>query len=649
MRRCFALVLSTLWLLAATGALLDWLFPPNLSRLTAVGTEVLDREGRPLALLPAAGGVWRFRADPRRVSPLLLDLLITIEDRRFRLHPGVDPIALARAIGQLIRTGRVVSGGSTLAMQAARLLEPRPRTIGAKLLEIARALQLQHRYGRDGVLEIWLTLAPFGGNLDGIRAGSLAWFGRPPDLLEPAQAALLVAIPRRPEALRPDRHPDRARLLRDRILAAGAQAGHFAPPDPPPVPNRRVALPRHAPQVVARLPRHPTVVTTLELPLQAGLERLSRQLLQGLPERASLALLIADAETRDIRAIVAGDWRNEARAGTLDLTRAVRSPGSALKPFIYGMAFAEGIAAPEAVVTDLPRRYGGYAPENFDRAFTGTVTAADALRRSLNLPAVALLERIGPLRFATELRLAGAPLTLPPHAAPALPLALGGAGITLRHLAGLYAALATDGTAVPLRLTPDEPDSRRHFLPPRAARMVASVLTRPLPAGGPGGIAWKTGTSWGGRDAWALGFDRRHVVGVWVGRPDGTPIPKATGLSLAMPMLGRVFGLLPPAPRAVPSPARPAAAPLTTRADPGDRLRLLFPPAGAVLAGTGPVTIRVMGGERPMTFMVDGRPLHTEAVRREAGWLPDGPGFYHITVLDARGAAVRAAIRIRQE
>ncbi len=649
MRRSFALLLSSLWLLAAAGALLDFLFPPDLARLATVGTEIRDRDGRPLALLPAPGGVWRFRTDPAKVSPLLTKLLVTIEDRRFHLHPGVDPIALVRASGQFVRSGRVVSGGSTLAMQAARLLEPRPRTLRAKLIEMARALQLQHRFGRQGVLEIWLTLAPFGGNLEGIRAGSLAWFGIPPDMLEPAQAALLVAIPRRPEGLRPDRHADRAERLRDRILEAGVRAGHFDGAWPAPVPSARVSLPRHAPQIAAGLPRRPVVQTTLDLPLQIALERLSRQLLQNLPQRASVAILIADAGDREIRAAVGGDWRNTDRSGAIDLTRAVRSPGSALKPFIYAMAFAEGIAAPNALVSDLPQRYGNYAPENFDRDFSGTVTAAEALQRSLNMPAVALLEQIGPLRFASELRHAGAPLRLANNARPALPLALGGAGITLRQLAALYAALATDGTGGALRLMPEEPEAHPNFLPLAAARMTADVLTHPMPGGGPQGVAWKTGTSWGGRDAWAMGFDRQHVVGVWIGRPDGTAIPKATGVSLALPALARVFGLLPASPR---EPARlPRAQALPTAlAAPvpaADRLHLLFPPPGAVLPGDSSVTIRVMGGQRPMTFMVDGRPLPTESLRREAGWQPPGPGFYRITVLDARGAAVRVAVQVR--
>jgi len=646
MRRLFAPLLSALWLLAAAGALLDWAFPPNLGRLASVGTEVLDRQGRPLALLPASGGVWRFRADAASVSPVMTKLLIQVEDRRFFLHPGIDPIALLRALAQDLRAGRIVSGGSTLAMQAARLLEPRPRTIRAKLIEMARALQLERRYGRQGVLDIWLSLAPFGGNLEGIRAGSMAWFGVPAEALEPAQAALLVAIPRRPEALRPDRHAAMARAVRDRVLRIGVRAGLFAAETPSPVPAARVPLPRNAPQVAARLPRTPAVRTTLDLPLQTALERFGRQVLNGLPDRVSLAVVIADANAREMRALYAGEWRSEARDGALDLTEAVRSPGSALKPFIYAMAFADGIAGPETRLADLPRHFGAYAPENYDRGFTGSVTAAEALQRSLNLPAVALLDRVGPLRFAETLRQAGAALRLPRGADPSLPLALGGAGITLRQAAGLYAALATDGSGGPLRLLADEPGARPPFLPRDAAETVANVLTRRFPFGGPEGVAWKTGTSWGGRDAWALGFDRRFVAGVWVGRPDGTPMPGATGASVALPLLARVFGLLPAAPRS-PPPALAATAVRTTTAVAGDALRLLFPPPGAVVSADGPVTIRAMGGQRPLTFLVDGRPILAEAARREAGWQPPGPGFYRITILDSDGAAVHAAVQVR--
>jgi len=410
------------------------------------------------------------------------------------------------------------------------------------------------------------------------------------------------------------------------------------------LPTARVALPRHAPQLAASLPRAPSVRTTLDLPLQAALERLGRERLEALPPRASLAMLVADAGARDIRALYPGAWRDQERAGALDLTLAVRSPGSALKPFIYAMAFADGVVAPDTRVPDLPRRFGGYAPENFDRGFAGSVTAAEALRRSLNLPAVALLDRVGPLRFAATLRAAGAALRLPHGADPSLPLALGGAGITLRQAAALYAALATDGSGGSLRLLADQQAERPDFLPLSAARQVADVLTRPLPGFGPRGIAWKTGTSWGGRDAWALGFDSRHVVGVWIGRPDGTPLPGATGASLALPLLARVFDLLPKAPRL----SEPTHEPIERSAAlTADTLRLLFPPPGAVLSADGPVTIRVMGGHRPLTFLVDGSPLPADRVRRDAAWQPAGPGFYHLTVLDADGAAVRAAVQVR--
>ncbi|HME23639.1 MAG TPA: penicillin-binding protein 1C [Acetobacteraceae bacterium] len=631
---------SLVFLLAALAAALDYAFPPDLSRLDSVGTEILDRQDRPLALLPAPGGVWRFHVDT--APPLLTNLLIAVEDRRFWYHPGVDPIALARATAQFLRSGHVVSGGSTLAMQAARLLEARPRTLRSKLIEMARALQLEARYGRQGVLDIWLTLAPFGGNLEGVRAGSLAWFGVPPEALEPAQAALLVAIPRRPERLRPDRHAVAATAVRDRVLAIGLQAGLFDATATP-VPTARVPLPLHAPQLAASLPRVPRIRTTLDLPLQTALERLGREQLGTLPQRASLALLVADAREREIRALYPGDWRNQDRAGAIDLTLAVRSPGSALKPFIYAMAFADGIAAPDTVLPDLPRRFGGYAPENFDRGFAGSITAAEALRRSLNLPAVALLDRVGPLRFAATLRFAGATLRLPRGADPSLPLALGGDGITLRDAAALYAALATDGTGGKLRLLAGEPAPRPDFLAASAAHAVADVLTRPLPEFGPRGIAWKTGTSWGGRDAWAFGFDSRHVVAVWIGRPDGTPLPGATGASLALPLLSRVFDLLPEAPRTV-MPVQEQHPHKTTAV--ADALHLLFPPPGAVLSADGPVTIRVMGGRRPMTFLVDGAPLPADHIRREAAWQPSGPGFYRLTVLDADGSVVRASVQV---
>jgi penicillin-binding protein 1C len=639
-------------LLAGALVVLDRALPPDLSRLAASGVEVLDRERRPLAALPAPGGVWRFATQPEQVPPHLVALLIEAEDRRFHWHPGVDPLALARATAQWARHGRIVSGGSTITMQVARLLEPRPRTLRAKAIEIARALQLEARFGKDEILAIWLTLAPQGGNLEGVRAGARAWFGQDAARLGVGEAALLVALARRPEALRPDRHAEAARAARDALLtrraarAAGISEADRALALAAPVPSARRPMPGLAPHLARAEARsgEQRIVTTLDAPLQAAAERLAARHLEALPERAALALVIADHASGEIRALVGGAFGSEPRAGALDLTRAVRSPGSALKPVLYALAFEQGAAEPGRILADQPLRFGAYAPENFARGFAGRVTAAEALRASLNLPAVALLHEIGPLAFASLLKTAGAAPRLPAGADPALPLALGGAGFTLREITALYAMLAQEGRARPL-VTRGAADAPRAVLSPRAAEQVSRVLTRGFPGGGPEGVAWKTGTSWGGRDAWAFGHDRRHVVGVWIGRPDGTPLPGATGRDLALPVLAQLFALLPAAPREGERP-RAVAAP----AEATDRLRLLFPPPGAELrAGEGHVTLRASGGRRPFVFLVDGAPLGSEPARREAAWTPPGPGFYRVTVLDADGQAVRAELRIRAE
>jgi penicillin-binding protein 1C len=657
MRRRAQAALAIVALIGAAVVALDRVFPPNLARVNATGVEVLDREGRTLSVLPALGGIWRLPTIAGDVPPHLREMLIAAEDRRFRSHPGVDPLALARAAVQWARTGRVVSGGSTLTMQAARLLEPRPRMLRSKAIEIARALQLEARFTKDEILGIWLTLAPQGGNLEGLRAGSLAWFGHAPAMLDAADSALLIALARRPEALRPDRHPDAARRARDAVLLARApgagavnadERAHALAQD---VPVRRQAMPRLAPHLAREVARDAQpgarIPTTLDRDLQRAAERIAADALRDLPDRAAVALVIADIATREVRALVGGAFGEVPRAGMLDLTQAVRSPGSALKPFVYALAFEQGIARPDSVLSDLPLRFGGYAPENFDRGFAGRVSAADALRLSLNLPAVALLHEVGPVRFAALLKASGAPPRLPPGAEPSLPLALGGAGMTLRGMVGLYAMLGDGGQAAALVTQAAAPAARPIVLAPRAAAAVAGVLVQPFPRGGPAGVAWKTGTSWGGRDAWALGLDGRHVAGVWIGRPDGTPIPGATGATLALPVLARSFALLPATPRAaLPAHAAPANR-MAVGAEAADRLRLLFPMPGAVLAEGGTVTIRAAGGQRPLIFLVDGAPLDTERARREVAWTPPGPGFYRITVLDAGGTAAAAELRVR--
>ena len=364
--------------------------------------------------------------------------------------------------------------------------------------------------------------------------------------------------------------------------------------------------------------------------------------MRQLPSRASLAVLIADLYARTVLAAFPNDVGDADRTGALDLTRAVRSPGSALKPFLYALAFEDGLAGPRTLLPDAPQEFMGYAPEDFSHRFSGRVTAADALQRSLNLPAVTLLARYGPDRFVAQLSRGG--LVLPPRATGSLPVILGGAGITLRHLLALYCALGTDGRVLPLRFTPRRDGEVYRLLSPAAAKEVAAILTRPVPTGGSEAIAWKTGTSAGNRDSWAVGFDRRHAVAVWIGRPDDSARPGEAAADTALPVLTRVFGLLPTAPRVLPQ-APPASATLAL-VPVLDPLRIISPPSAATLEAGHAIVLRTVGGERPLHFLVDGAPIASTPALRETEWTPPGPGFFRVGVLDAAGHSAEIPLRV---
>ena len=602
-------------------------------------------------------------------------MLTAYEDRRFARHPGVDPLAVARALSQWAASGKVVSGASTLTMQVARLLEPRPRTLRAKLLEMLRALQLEAHLSKEEILELYLTLAPYGGNLEGIRAASLAWLGKEPVRLTDAEAALLVVLPQAPSLLRPDRHPERARVARDKVLRRAAAHGVLTHREAllamlDDVPHRRRALPFHAPHLADRLlagGAEPAVRTTLDASLQIRAEALAATHADRAGPRAGVAVLVADHEdAMAVRAWVGSpDYLSRPRLGAVDMVRAIRSPGSTLKPFVYGLAFDRALAHPDTRVLDAFRRFGNYAPENFDGRHRGAVNAADALRLSLNVPAVAVMERLGPRRFAHALAAAGVALTLPPRERPGLAVTLGGAGLALEQLVTLYGALGSDGRVRPLRLDPEaRAAGAASLLDPDTARTVAAILkSAPLPRGlAPAQLlvdapvfAAKTGTSFGFRDAWALGVDGRYVVGVWMGRVDGTPRPGRLGRDDALPLLHGVFGLLPPRPdRRLPEPARPLLEPappglrdLEHGAEPAGlrvaKLALDFPPDGATLKLSHrgrfrPVPLRTKGGAEPVRWLVNGRPVDN------AIWRPDGPGAATITALDTVGQAARATV-----
>ncbi len=638
---------------------------------------VLDRDGRLLRAYATEDGRWRLRASVEDVDPRFIKLLLAYEDRRFYTHHGVDPRAFVRAALQLIRERHIVSGGSTLSMQVARLMEPREhRSINAKLRQVTRALQLEYALSKNDILGLYLTLAPYGGNLEGIRAASLAYFGKEPRRLSLGEAALLVALPQSPELRRPDRHPQRAQAARDRVLDRAVAQG-IVPRDEishaklEPVPNARKALPAWAPHAadnIVAFERDSRIHRlTIEAPLQGKLEVLARARAIALGPDISVAILAVDNESGEVRARVASsDYFDKRRAGQVDMTRALRSPGSTLKPFIYGLGFEDGLIHPETLIDDRPARYGSYTPENFDLTFQGTVTVRKALQLSLNVPAIAVLGKVGVNRLSARLTEAGAGLVLPKGEAPGLAMGLGGVGITLNDLTMLYAALARGGVAQPLIERQGDAVTPRRLLDPAAAFYIGNILIgAPPPDNAPHGrIAFKTGTSYGFRDAWAVGFDGRMTVGVWVGRPDGSPVPGLVGRASAAPILFDAFARsghapapLPPSPKGALFAASAKLPPPLQRFGRADGSnvsppRIMFPPDGARLelaAGrpSDPVALKIAGGSGPLTVMVNGVPIPVVGGRRALFFQPDGPGFVRLTVMDARGAADSVMVRLQ--
>jgi penicillin-binding protein 1C len=683
-----SLAVVTIAIIAALWAGASWiasLGPAPLGEGLAFSTLVVDRDGKLMRPYTTPEGRWRLAATREQVDPRFLDLLFAYEDKRFNTHRGVDPLALGRAFAQLITQGRIVSGGSTLTMQVARLLEPRAeRSLTTKLRQMVRAIEMERSLSKDEILSLYLSLAPYGGNLEGVRAASLTYFGREPRRLTLGEAAMLVGLPQSPEQRRPDRSIAAARHARDRVLDRLVAAGVVAMDESErakaePVPDGRKPMPLLAPHAadaaLAAAPERNVHRLTIDAMLQKNLQELARERAQALGPDISIAILAVDHATGEVLARVASaDYFDTRRAGQVDMTLAARSPGSTLKPFIYGLAFEDGLVHPETLIEDRPVRFGGYAPENFDQTFQGTVTVRRALQLSLNVPAVAVLDKVGASRFATRLEQAGGSFALPQGEVPGLAMGLGGVGVNLTDLVALYAGLARLGTTVPFleqaRVGAEAAMARR-LLDPVAAWYVGNILLgTPPPENAAGGrIAFKTGTSYGYRDAWAVGFDGKRTIGVWVGRPDGAPVPGLTGRIAAAPVLFDAFARTGKLPAPLPMTPKGALIAATGRLPPplqrfrpggaaGDsgepQLRIMFPPNGTRLelasddAGRpDPIAVKVTGGAGPLTVLVNGLPLPQAPGRRTLFFAPDGPGFVRLTVMDARGATDSVVVRLQ--
>ena len=666
---------------------IDRAYPPPLPEKLVVSAEVVDRDGQLLRAYATPSGHWRLGASLDEVDPQLVKMLVAYEDKRFWEHEGVDLLALGRAAWQFASNGRIVSGGSTLSMQLARLIEPRTeRSFASKLRQLARAVQIERRLSKQEILARYLTLAPYGGNLEGVRSASLAYFGKEPKRLTVSEAALLVALPQLPERRRPDRNPKNAQVARDRVLGrmvtAGllgeAEAARAALED---VGATRLALPAMAPHAAdAALRNAPGVVRhklTLRRNVQAGLEAVAREAAQRLGPRISVAMVMADAMTGEILGEVgSADYLDASRSGWIDMTRTVRSPGSTLKPFIYGLAFEQGLVAQETLIEDRPADFAGYRPKNFDMNYQGDVSVRQALQLSLNVPAIRLLDAVGPQRLIARFRQAGVTPQLPPGEVPGLAIGLGGVGVSLRDLVQLYTGLANGGRAKVLRdgaeATVPVPLFNGTILEEQAAWQVADILAgvRAPEGAAKRTIAYKTGTSYGYRDAWSIGYDGRYVLGVWAGRPDAGAVPGLSGYVSAAPILFEGFARsgLP----SMPLPRPPAGALRMARADlpvtlerfsPAGQLptvavaavtepapQIVFPPdgarveLGAAAGDANPLVLKLQGGRAPFRWLANGKPLQAVERRREATWQPDGAGYSTLTVIDAAGRA--ASVRV---
>jgi penicillin-binding protein 1C len=674
------IALVVLYVLAPV-VVIDWLFPPPLERGNVLSGVVMDRRGAVMRVFPVEDGKWRMRAHLEEIDPDFIEALLTYEDKRFMGHGGVDLLALGRAAGSLASSGEVVSGGSTITMQTARLLEPRPRNIVSKAIEAFRAWQIERRLSKEEILELYLTLAPYGGNLEGIRAASWAYFGREPDNLSPDQIAMLIALPQSPEARRPDLRPEAAIVARERVLVRLADEGVFAKDlakesaeYPAPKRGDFPSMAWHASEEALRRASSPdNIRTTLDLALQKEVEALAARAAGPTREGVQVAIMVVDVAGREVRA-AAGSANRGTAGGWIDLTDRPRSPGSTLKPFIYGLAFDDGVAAPDTRIADTPKRFSSYRPDNFDRSFRGDVTVAQALQHSLNIPAVSALDAVGAQRFAAALAFAGADLSMPLSADDdaGLAIALGGAGLTVRELALLYAALGDRGHALPLNWLKAEAEAAATAKTPvaqvmsaQSAKQIIDILAAsPAPDGRMPAqltqeapvIAAKTGTSYGFRDAWAAGVGNGHAVVVWIGRADSAPRPGVTGRDAALPVLFEVYDMIA---RIMP---KRGSGPALHEDQPGQHLppdalarferenappHIMFPPDGAEVWKDAEHVSYVLSaeGHGRLAWYVDGKPLGRN-VAGDAVWRPGQAGFYELLVVDEAGRTARSRVRV---
>jgi penicillin-binding protein 1C len=545
-------------------------------------------DGRVLRAFADNKGIWRQQANLDSVSPLYVQALLTYEDQYFWSHFGVNPISLFRASYLNWQCGCIISGGSTLSMQVARILHPHRRTIRGKIVQILRALQLEISLSKEDILTLYLNHAPFGGTVEGVEAASQAYLGKSAKQLSHAEAALLAVLPQSPSRIRPDRYPERAEKARnkvlkrlvsyqvwsDEVIESALQEQVYAAK-----PSRPSYAPLLARKLIQEFPQQQKINSTINYDLQVGLEDHVQNFIGGQPDKSSAAVLVIDNKTGGVKAYIgSADFTDQSRFSNVDMISAIRSPGSTLKPFIYASAIDNGLIHSHSLLNDSPRYYSDYKPENFTGQFSGPVTVQSALQRSLNVPAVQVLEHLGAKNFYNKLASSGIKLTLPNASKPNLSIALGGTGISLWQLVQAYSSLSNQGKVLSPHyydeVVNDHKQNEEQRLSPRLSHRIdqeraiepsrylmsdsAAWITYKMLIDNPrpnallsenirtsiNDIAWKTGTSYGFRDAWAIGTSTKYTLGVWLGRPDGTPQPGHYGGLTAAPLLFNISDVL---------------------------------------------------------------------------------------------------------
>lgn len=614
---------------------------------------VTDRSGRMLLTLVASDEQWRLPVSLDRISPWLIDATIAVEDERFYRHAGVDPIAVVRAIGQNLSAGRTVSGASTLTMQICRMMDDRPRGWGAKIVEAFRALQLERIRGKRQILDVYLNLAPYGRNIRGVEAASQAYFGKRAADLSLGEAALLAGLPQSPSRYRPDRWPAPARARRDHVLRRMRELGMIT--------ERQASLagaeslilveeksPTAAPHAAwLALQRRPAGGrTTIDPSVQAEAQRLAVEHLRALPAGSQLAVAVLDITQSQIVAIVGSADPGNPVDGQVNGALARRSPGSTLKPFIYAAAFEAGLLNDQSTVYDVPIERAGWSPANFDQQFAGELPAADALRRSLNVPAILVAEATGLARCLGLIEAAGIGLPRNVQTRGGLAVVVGATETTLVDLVNGYATLGRGGVRRSARLFMDEGSDSARVLDADICAVLDEILSsrRRRPHGMQDRderdvpwFMWKTGTSSGRRDAWAVGHNRRYAIGVWIGRFSGAGSDRFIGAEAAEPLLASLFDLPPLRCREDPPPAKrlPVPHPLSPPAELAAPLRIVSPTTGATYVALAGQAIIHARATRPasLTWFLNGAWLDGRSVQRIAV----GPGQHELRCVEASG------------